>query len=80
MTRPILKLAPKSAPSKPIPYSLLRRAVAMYRSEFAPRSVRRKNALNWLKAMGALGDKHVYKGGKEVRWSHPQILPLPRAK
>lgn len=59
-----LKLA---RPQPRIPYALLRRAVALFRSEYVPRSVRRHNARKWLEAMDKLGDNHVYKGGA-VRW------------
>ncbi len=70
MSRPALKLA-RQQPKPSIPYSLLRRAVALFRSDMAPRSVRRHNARNWLIAMERLGDGHVLKGGS-VRWGARQ--------
>ena len=36
---------------------LLRRAVALFRSEYAPREIRRANARKWLQAVDRLGDR-----------------------
>lgn len=36
---------------------LVRKAVALFRSEHAPRSVRRHNARMWLRSVHHLGDK-----------------------
>lgn len=57
------------APPKRPPYSLIRKAVALFRSDLVPRSVRRHNARAWLRSVTLLGDKHVYRGG-EVKWGH----------
>lgn len=64
MSRPTLKLA---RPQPRIPYALLRKAVALFRSEYVSREIRRRNARKWLEAMDRLGDNHVYRGGT-VRW------------
>jgi hypothetical protein len=74
MSKPILKLAPKAAPK--VPYSLLRKAVALFRSDLVPRSVRRANAMKWLASMAQLGDGHCHRGAK-VNWSRPQVLKRP---
>lgn len=66
MSRAQLKLAPRQQPR--IPYALLRRAVALFRSDLVPRSVRRHNARAWLRSIDVLGDKHLYKGGP-AKWS-----------
>jgi hypothetical protein len=59
-----------AAPAKAGPtYAMKKVAVRLFRSDLAPRSVRRANARKWLAAMAALGDKHVYRGG-EVSWGH----------
>jgi hypothetical protein len=54
MTRPQLKLASKR---KPVTLEQIKRAVSLYRSEYAPRAVRRANARKWLSAVASLGDK-----------------------
>lgn len=64
MNRAALKLA---RPQPRIPYSLLRKAVAMFRSEYAPRSVRRHNARKWLESVLRLGDGHILRGG-QAKW------------
>jgi uncharacterized protein involved in exopolysaccharide biosynthesis len=38
----------------------IRQAVRLFRSEYAPRHIRRANARNWLKAVDRLGEKWVY--------------------
>lgn len=62
--RPTLKLA---RPPARVPYALLRKAVAMFRSEYAPRSVRRHNARKWLESVLRLGDGHILRGG-QAKW------------
>jgi hypothetical protein len=66
-------------PPKRVPYSLIKQAVRLFRSEIAPRSVRRANARKWLASMLMLGDKHVYRGGT-VSWGHPQPQQRKGAK
>jgi hypothetical protein len=56
-------------PAKRITRAMLKKAVALFRSPFAPRSVRRHNARQWILAMHQLGDKHVYRGG-EAKWAY----------
>jgi hypothetical protein len=67
MTRPTLTIArkPKPGPS----FAMLRKAVALFRSDLAPRSVRRHNARAWLRSVMGLGDKHLYRGGA-AKWGH----------
>lgn len=64
--RATLHLAGKPTP---IPHALIKQAVRLWRSDTAPREVRRANARKWLRAVLMLGDKHVFKGG-EVKWGH----------
>lgn len=67
MSRVTLKLAPRH--QKPaVPRSLIKQAVRLFRSDMAPRSVRRANARKWIRAVLMLGDKHLYRGG-EAKWS-----------
>lgn len=69
MTRPSLKLAkPPKRPSM----ALLRQAVRLYRSDLAPREVRRANARKWLRSIAMLGDGWVLAGRKEVTWGAKQ--------
>lgn len=74
MSRPTLCLAPKAKPGPS--YALLRKAVALFRSDMVPRSVRRANARKWLASMERLGDGHCHKGA-DVSWSRPQVLKRP---
>lgn len=67
MSRPLLTLARASKPA--IPHSLIKDAVRHFRSDTAPRHIRRANARKWIRAVLMLGDKHVYKGG-EVKWGY----------
>jgi hypothetical protein len=47
--------------------ALVRKALRLYRSEFASRELRHKNARQWLLKMEQLGGKHLYRGGR-VSW------------
>jgi hypothetical protein len=67
MSRPVLSLARASKPA--VSRALIKQAVKHFRSDTAPRHVRRHNARAWLRSVLMLGDKHVYKGG-EVKWGH----------
>jgi hypothetical protein len=63
--RPTLKLAQQSTgPSR----DQIKKAVRLFRSEFATRDVRRANARQWLLKMNQLGDKWVYAGRAPVSW------------
>lgn len=50
--------------------ALVKTAVRLFRSDLAPRSVRRHNARQWLRQMHQLGDKHVYKSNAPVGWGY----------
>lgn len=63
-----MKLHVVHAPRKPT-LAQIKQAVALFRSEFAPRELRRANARKWLLQMEQLGDRYVYRGGK-VSWSY----------
>ena len=69
MSRVQLKLARPPAPKPRIPYSLIKRAIQLYRGRGVPKAVYRANARKWLKSMAQLGDKHTLHQSKpEVRW------------
>jgi hypothetical protein len=55
-------------PEPRVPYSLIKQAVRLFRSDTAPRSIRRANARKWLRSVLMLGDKHLYRGGP-AKWS-----------
>jgi len=46
---------------------LMRQAVRLFRSDLAPRSVRRHNARAWLRSVELLGPNWALRGGK-VKW------------
>lgn len=56
MSRPKLALARQP---KPVTRALIVQAVRLFRSDLAPRSVRRANARKWLAMNLWLGDRHV---------------------
>jgi hypothetical protein len=66
MSRPTLSIArkPKPGPSR----ELIKTAVRLFRSTFAPRALRRANARKWLRAMDMLGDKGHVLNGARVSW------------
>lgn len=67
MTRPVLHLARSSKPT--IPRALIKEVVRHFRSDTAPRSVRRHNARAWLRSVLMLGDRHVLSSNKpRVNW------------
>lgn len=49
--------------------SLVKRAVRLFRSEYAPRHIRRANARKWLASVQWLGPRWLYRGGK-AKWGH----------
>lgn len=66
MTRPKLTLARQP---KPIPRALIVQAVRLFRSDMAPRSVRRSNARAWIRSVLMLGDRHILSSNKpRVNW------------
>jgi TPR repeat protein len=67
MAKPKLFLA--RPPRKPS-FSLLRRALMLYRGEGIPRELAKSNAIKWLRAMRELGDRHILKGAR-VTWGTP---------
>lgn len=80
MTRPTLSIAraPK-APRRPS-YSLVKRAIRLFRGKGVPKPTYRRNALAWLAANASLGDKHLLRGqvqkgntlaGRPASWGVP---------
>lgn len=57
MSRPILHIARASKPA--VPRSLIKQAVALWRSDTAPRAVRRANARRWIAMRLWMGTNHV---------------------
>lgn len=51
--------------------SRIRRALRLFRSEYAPRELQRANAMKWLRAVEMLGDNWVLKRG-DARWGYGQ--------
>jgi hypothetical protein len=50
-------------------FSMLKKAIKLYRGRGVPRELYRRNAVAWLKACAALGDKHILHRDKpEARW------------
>lgn len=48
--------------------ALVRKALTLFRSEFATREQRHANARAWLRSVEFLGNGHVLRGG-EAKWS-----------
>jgi hypothetical protein len=74
MTRPTLRAIPKrKAPS----LSLVKKALRLYRSDFASKELRHANAKKWLAMVAHLGSHWVYAGRSEVSWGAKQERKLP---
>lgn len=59
----------KAKPASP-PYSLVKKALRLFKGRGVPREVYRKNAIKWIAARLRMGDKHVLKG-HTVSWGQP---------
>lgn len=62
--------AVKPTPKPAVTFSMLRKAVSLYRNDMVPREQWKKNAAKWLRSMLMLGDRHILKGGK-AGWGQP---------
>lgn len=71
MSRPTLKLAGRSKPQRKPSFSMLKKAIRMYRGRGVPQSVYRANALKWLKAMSDLGERHILNKHADAKWGEP---------
>jgi hypothetical protein len=54
--------------------ALIRRAVALFRSPYAPRQVRRANARKWLASVHMLGDKWLLSRPQQRGHAEPRAL------
>jgi hypothetical protein len=50
--------------------STVRRALRLFRSEYAPRHVRHHNVRQWLKSVELLGDQWVLATDAPAKWGH----------
>lgn len=68
--RPTLSIARTSRkPSRPT-FSEVKKAIRLFRGRGVSKAVYRRNALAWLKANAALGERHLLKGGN-ASWGRP---------
>jgi hypothetical protein len=68
MAKPKLFLA--RPPRKPT-FSLLRKALSLYRGQGIPRELAKSNARKWLKQMEFLGDRHILNRKAPAKWGTP---------
>jgi len=71
MSRVQLKLARPPAPKPRIPYSLIKRAIQLYRGRGVPKAVYRRHAREWLKQRERMGDQHILNAKFLPRWGVP---------
>jgi hypothetical protein len=67
-------LRPDAKPRGPS-FSLVKRAIKLFRGRGIDKATRHRNARKWLAASASLGNKSLLKGG-EPKWGQPG-LPMP---
>jgi hypothetical protein len=62
-------------------FSMLKKAIKLYRGRGVPKSIYRANAIKWLRAMESLGDKHaLHRSKPAARWGVPGNPFVPQLR